>query len=82
MASRQLNVRLDPAAMDELEAHAYLRRIPATTMARDVILEFLRAASDEPGLETARQARVEYDRSAHPPGTVAKFLPHRHVTSR
>jgi hypothetical protein len=82
MASRQLNVRLDPAAMDELEAHAYLRRIPATTMARDVIMQFLRTTSDEPGLEAARQARAEYDRSVHPQGTVAKFLPHRHVPSR
>lgn len=63
MTSRQLNIRLDPAAADELEVHAFLRRVPAATVARDVILKFLHQARDEPGLDTARRARAEYDQA-------------------
>jgi hypothetical protein len=75
MASRQLNIRLDSTAMDELEAHAFLRRVPATTMARDVIMGFLREAQDEPGLDTARRARDEYDHSVLQRTTVTPFRP-------
>jgi hypothetical protein len=63
MASRQLNIRLDSSAGDQLDAHAFLRRVPAAALARDVILEFLREARDEPGLAEAMTARAERDRT-------------------
>jgi len=75
MASRQLNIRLEPSAADELEAHAFLRRVPAATVARDVILKFLREARNEPGLDTARKARAEHDRARRQEETVTPFRP-------
>jgi hypothetical protein len=77
MTSRQLNIRLDPGAHDELEVHAFLRRLPAATVARDVILKFLYDARNEPGLDTARQAREEYEASnaKRPQQTVARLRP-------
>jgi hypothetical protein len=61
MSTRQVNIRLDAIAADELEAHAFLRRLPAASLARDVIMQFLDDKRDEPGMETARRARVEYE---------------------
>lgn len=75
MASRQLNIRLEPAAADELEVHAFLRRVPAATVARDVILKFLREAQDEPGMDTARKARTEHDQARLQGETVTPFRP-------
>jgi hypothetical protein len=66
VASRQLNIRLDPVAADELEAHAFLRREPVTNLARDVIMKFLDDRRDEPGMDTARRARAEYEATASP----------------
>jgi hypothetical protein len=63
MAGRQLNIRLESPALDELEGHAFLRRVTAGTVARDVILKFLREARDEPGLDDAMKARREHDRA-------------------
>ncbi len=65
MASRQLNIRLDASSADELEAHAFLRRVPVAALARDVLREFLDRVRDEPGLEGALVARAEHDRQRH-----------------
>ena len=81
MTSRQLNIRLDPSEADELEVHAFLRRVPTTTVARDVILKFLREARDEPGLDTARKARAEYERAIRQRETVTPFRPPRQSSS-
>jgi hypothetical protein len=78
MAGRQLNIRLDPAAADELEVHAFLRRQPAANVARDVIMEFLEARRDEPGMETARRARAEYEAGSVTEDPKVRQLRHRH----
>jgi hypothetical protein len=62
VASRQLNIRLDEAAIEELEAHAFLRRVQPAALARDIILNFLRDNSDEPSLEAAMKSRADHDR--------------------
>jgi hypothetical protein len=64
VASRQLNIRLDEAAIEELEAHAFLRRVQPAALARDIILNFLRDNGDEPGLGTAMKSRADHDRVA------------------
>jgi hypothetical protein len=81
MPSRQLNIRLEPAAADELEVHAFLRRVPPAVVARDVILEFLREARNDPGMDTARKARVEYDEALSKQGKVT-VTPLRPPTSK
>ncbi len=75
MVSRQLNIRLDAAAIEELEAHAYLRRIPAAALARDIILKFLREARHEPGLGAAMTARTDHDRASRQRKKVTPLRP-------
>lgn len=75
MVSRQLNIRLDPAANEELEAHAYLHRVPVAAFARDLILKFLEERRDEPGLEAALEARAEHDRASRQRRTVTPIRP-------
>lgn len=75
MTSRQLNIRLEAAAIDELEAHAFLRRIPPGAFARDVILKFLQEARDEPGLEAAMKARADHDRASRQRRKVTPLRP-------
>jgi predicted transcriptional regulator len=58
---RQLNIRLSPAARDRLEALAFLRRVPSSTLARDIVLEYLERFRDEPGLQAALKALIEHD---------------------
>jgi hypothetical protein len=65
MATRQLNIRLAPSALDELETHAFLRRVSPTVMARGIILEYLRRAREEPGFIEAMRARAEHDQQDH-----------------
>ena len=62
MASRQLNIRLDERATEELEAHAFLRRVQPAALARDIILDFLRDNSDEPSVEAAMKSRADRDK--------------------
>lgn len=75
MAGRQLNIRLDEPAVDELEAHAFLRRVPPAALAREIILSFLRDNSDEPGLEAAKKSRVDHDRASRQRAKVTPLRP-------
>lgn len=75
MASRQLNIRLDEAAAEELEAHAFLRRAQPAALARDIILNFLRDNGDEPGLEAAMKSRADHDRASRRRAKVTPLRP-------
>lgn len=75
MAGRQLNIRLDEAAIDELEAHAFLRRVPPAALAREIILDFLRDNGDEPGLEAAKMSRADHDRASRQQAKVTPLRP-------
>jgi hypothetical protein len=75
VAGRQLNIRLDEAAIDELEAHAFLRRIQPAALAREIILNFLRENGDEPGLETAKKSRTDHDRASRQQAKVTPLRP-------
>lgn len=61
MTSRQLNIRLAPNVRDRLEALAFVRRTPASTLARDIVVEYLDLHQAESGLETALAALLERD---------------------
>jgi hypothetical protein len=61
---RQLNIRVSEAASDRLEALAFLRRITAANLAREVLLEYLDAHADEPGLQGALKALAAHDAAA------------------
>lgn len=63
-AGRQLNIRLSAAARDRLEALAFVRRTPSSTLARDILLDYLHRYQDEPGLEAALVALAEHDAAA------------------
>jgi hypothetical protein len=67
MPNRQLNIRLDASARDQLEALAFLRRLPAATLARDLVIEYLARSKDEPGLDTALLALGQHDRTVGTP---------------
>jgi len=75
VVGRQLNIRLDEAAIDELEAHAFLRRVQPAALAREIILNFLRDNGDEPGLEAARKSRADYDRASRQQAKVTPLRP-------
>ena len=75
MAGRQLNIRLDEATIDELEAHAFLRRVPPAAFAREIILSFLRNNGDEPGLEAAKGSRADHDRASRQQAKVTPLRP-------
>jgi len=61
MTGRQLNIRLDPADMDRLEALAYVRRVQSATLAREIVLTYVAAHEREPGVQNALASRVEHD---------------------
>jgi hypothetical protein len=75
VAGRQLNIRLDAAAFDEFEAHAFLRRVQSATLAREIILDFLRDNGDEPGLEAAKKSRADHDRASRQQAKVTPLRP-------
>jgi hypothetical protein len=75
VAGRQLNIRLDEAAIDEFEAHAFLRRVQPATLAREVILNFLRDNGDAPGLEAAKKSRADHDRASRQQAKVTPLRP-------
>jgi hypothetical protein len=75
VASRQLNIRLDEPAIDELEAHAFLRRVAPAALAREIILNFLRDNGDEPGLEAAKRSRADHDRASRQQAKVTPLRP-------
>ncbi len=75
MAGKQLNIRLDEAAIDEFEAHAFLRRAPPAALAREIILNFLRDNGDEPGLEAAKKSRADHDRASRQQANVTPLRP-------
>lgn len=62
MTGRQLNIRLDPADRDRLEALAFVRRRPSATLAREIVLEYVTAHEGEPGMQSALASRAERDR--------------------
>jgi hypothetical protein len=61
-AGRQLNIRLAPAVRDQLEALAFLRRIPSATLARDIVVEYLELHRHTPGLGAVLAGLSEHDR--------------------
>lgn len=67
MAGRQLNIRLNPADRDKLEALAYVRRQPSATLAREIVLEYVAAHEQEPGVQSALASRAEHDRASQQP---------------
>lgn len=75
MASRQLNIRLDEAALEELEAHAFLRRVQPAVFARDIILNFLRDSRDESGLDGAIRSRADHDRASRQRSKITPLRP-------
>ena len=60
-AGRQLNIRLKASDRDQLEALAFLRRIPSATLARDIVLDYLDRYRDEAGVQAALSALAEHD---------------------
>jgi hypothetical protein len=75
VVGKQLNIRLDEAAIDELEAHAFLRRAQPAALAREIILNFLRDNGDEPGLEAAKKSRADHDRASRQQAKVTRLRP-------
>jgi hypothetical protein len=75
VASRQLNIRLDAAATEEFEAHAFLRRVQPAALAREIILDFLRDNGDEPGLQAAMESRADHDRVSRQGAKVTPLRP-------
>lgn len=63
MTGRQLNIRLDAADRDRLEALAYVRRKPPATLAREIVLEYVAAHEHERGMQSALASRAEHDRA-------------------
>jgi hypothetical protein len=61
--SEQLNLRLSKPDSDRLAAHAFLRRVQPTVLAREVIVQFLDANDATPGLAKALSALAESDSS-------------------
>lgn len=61
MTSRQLNIRLDPADRDRLEALAFVRRLTSSTLAREIVLEYVSRHENEAGVQTALAALAEGD---------------------
>lgn len=61
MTGRQLNIRLDPADRDRLEALAYVRRKPSAALAREIVLAYVTAHESEPGVHCALASRAEHD---------------------
>jgi len=75
MTSRQLNIRLSPVARDRLEALAFVRRTQASTLARDVVLEYLELHANESGLEQALDALIERDRDRGRRASITRLRP-------
>ncbi len=75
MTGRQLNIRLDPADRDRLEALAFVRRKPSAALAREIVLEYVAAHEGEPGMQSALASRAEHDRvdTAEAEGKVTKL---------
>lgn len=75
MTGRQLNIRLDPTDRDRLEALAYVRRKQSAALAREIVLEYVAAHEDEPGVKSALTGRAERDRAdeADATATVTKL---------
>jgi len=63
MTSRQLNIRLDPAERDKLEALAFVRRTPSSTLAREIVIEYVAGHQSEAGVQTALAALKERDQA-------------------
>jgi hypothetical protein len=61
MTSRQLNIRLRPQARDQLDALAFVRRTAASTLARDIVLDYLGRYANEPGVKEAMAAVAAHD---------------------
>lgn len=61
MTSRQLNIRLDPVDRDRLEALAFVRRSTSSTLAREIVLEYVSRHENEAGVQTALAGLAERD---------------------
>jgi hypothetical protein len=75
MDGRQLNLRLPPRDRDVLEALAFLRRTPASALAREIVVEYLSRSGSVPGLPEALEALRLHD--AEETSHVVRELPKR-----
>jgi len=73
MTSRQLNIRLSPDARDQLDALAFVRRTYASTLARDIVLDYLRRYANEPGMKEALAALAAHDAADQPARNVHRL---------
>jgi uncharacterized protein (DUF1778 family) len=74
LASRsapQLNIRLDPARRDILDAAAFVHATTATRIAQDLIEAAIDDYSRQPNVQTALQARL--DQTSVDDGKVAQL---------
>jgi hypothetical protein len=56
-----MNLRLSKRDSDRLAAHAFLRRLPPTSLAREIVLAFLDSNEGLPGYLGAFTALAESD---------------------
>lgn len=73
MTSRQLNIRLSPDARDQLDALAFVRRTHASTLARDIVLDYLSRYATEPGVKEALAALAAHDAADQPKRNVHRL---------
>jgi len=73
MKSRQLNIRLSPQARDQLDALAFVRRTSASTLARDILLDYISRYANEPGVKEALAALAAHDAADRPKRNVRRL---------
>lgn len=73
MTSRQLNIRLNPQARDQLDALAFVRRTSASALARDILLDYLSRYANEPGVKEALAALATHDAADRPRRNVRRL---------
>lgn len=73
MTSCQLNIRLSPDARDQLVALAFVRRTHASTLARDIVLDFLDRYANEPGMEETLAGLAAHDTDDRPKRSVHRL---------
>lgn len=75
MKSRQLNIRLSQVDRDRLEALAFLRRTPASTLARQLVLDYLDLHSGEPGMADALRSLATHDEAEDRTASIRSLRP-------
>ena len=77
MESRQLNLRLPPDERDRLEALAFIRRTNASSLARQIVTEYVKRHETEAGFTDAMRALAAHDRADNDRGSVTPLRPGR-----